>query len=210
MTKSLLLALVAAACLQPVLAHAQAADPEAHYQALLTAAKSGTAPIDWTALRYAYADRPSFFGALDDDDRATMFHAAHDGDWAGTLMAANKALDAAWIDGGAHLMAAVAQTHLGNTDAAAKERALADGIFASIRTGDGLKPETAFTVIAVSEEYDLLDGDMGVTVKSQSLNMANDHQYDVMTVTDADGKEMTYYFNIDREWAAEGRMFGKP
>jgi hypothetical protein len=39
--------------------HAQE-DAEAKYQALLTAAKANPEAADWQALRFAYADRPSF------------------------------------------------------------------------------------------------------------------------------------------------------
>ncbi|MEI9903435.1 MAG: DUF4919 domain-containing protein [Asticcacaulis sp.] len=155
----------------------------------------------------AHADKADFFGTLDDDDRAAMFKAANSGDWAGALAAANKAEDATWFDGGAHFIAGLAQSHLGHADEGAREQAIADAIFASIKTGNGLTADTAFTVVAVSEEYDLLNLGLGDSVKSQALSMAGDHQFDVMTVTDENGKEITYYFNIDREWAAEGRMF---
>lgn len=205
--KRIVLAALAIMALAPLAARADDSDAKAKYDALLAQAKSGAGPVDWAALRYAYADQPDYFGTLDDDDRTTMFDAASRHDWPGALAAALKVEDATWFDGGAHVMAAIAQSHLGHADAAAKEQAMADGIFASIKTGDGLKPETAFTVIAVSEEYDLLAADMNVDVKSQALSHVGDHSYDVMTVADANGKEVTYYFNIDREWAAEGRMF---
>lgn len=66
-------------------AHAGEVDPEARYQTLLAAAKAGQ-PVDWLALRFAYADRPTFsvFGDGLDDVRKRMLAALNAKDYAGT------------------------------------------------------------------------------------------------------------------------------
>ena len=204
--KRLLFALLACAAFQPALAFAADPDPEAAYQALLAAAKSGTGPIDWQALRFAYADRPSYAPDDDTDDRRAMFVAVNAHDWATVLAKANKVLDKNYTDGMAHHSAGAADVALGHPDDGMKERAMAEGIFQSIRTGDGLSFEHAFTVISVAEEYDLL-ATMGVDLDQQALSNSDGHVYDVMTVHDDSGKTVVYYFNIDREWAAETKMF---
>ena len=204
--KRFLFVVLAWAAFQPVVALAADPDPEANYQNLLAAAKSGTGPVDWQALRFAYADRPNYVPDADGDDRRAMFIAANAHDWATVLAKANKVLDENYTDGMAHHSAAAADFSLGHRDEGAKEAAMAEGIFQSIRTGDGLSFEHAFTVISVAEEYDLL-ATMGVDLDQQALSNNDGHVYDVMTVHDDSGKTVVYYFNIDREWAAETKMF---
>ena len=199
---SLAAAVLALACL-PLGAHA-APDAEAQYEALLAAAKSGTAPVDWMALRYADADRPSFTPDVANPDRKAMFQAANAQDWQGALDLANRVIDKDYTDALAHLLASSADRQLGHADDAAHEAATGNGLLASIRTGDGQSFDTAFTVIAVREEYDLLLT-MHLKLTRQGLNLHDGHHYDVMETMNAAGTAVTYYFQIDREWAAENR-----
>ena len=187
--------------LLPLGAHA-APDAEAKYQALLTIAKSGTGPVDWMALRYADADRPGFTPDVPNPDRKAMFQAANAQNWQGALDLANRVIDKDYTDALAHLLASSADRQLGHADDAAREAAIGNGLLASIRTGDGTSFDTAFTVIAVREEYDLLIT-MHLKLTRQGLNAHNGHQYDVMDTMNAAGTAATYYFQIDREWAAE-------
>jgi len=210
--KSFVFALCAGLACLPQLCAAQTADADAQYQTLLTGARAAVdkgESVDWAQLRYAYAERPSFAGSLP-DSRADMFTAAKAGDWAAVEKAAVTELDSAYIDGAAHFLLGAAWAHLppsreGQAEAAQREKAVAMAIIDSMRTGDGLSHEKAFTVIAVSEEYDLL-GSIGVTSETQALDQHDGHMFDVMTTKDKDGKAVVYYFNIDRAWAAEARM----
>lgn len=203
--KRFLVTAMALAAMQAMPVQAQD-DAEAHYQTLLAAAKSGDAPVDWQALRFAYADRKDFDGQFDSPDRRAMFDAAARRDWPASLAAANRVLDKTYVDGMAHFSAGAADLALGHPDDAQREKAMAEGIFASIRTGDGLSFEHAFTVIAIDEEYDLLIT-MGVEPGTQGLVNNGDHTYDVFDTKDTNGKPVRYYFNIDHEWAAETRPF---
>ncbi len=184
--------------------HAPGADAETKYQTLLAAAKAGVGPVDWTALRYADADRPGFVPDRPNLDRNAMFKAMNAKDWQGALDLANRVIDADFTDALAHLVVSAACRQLGRTDESAREGAIASGLLASIRTGDGKSFDTAFTVMAVREEYDLLLT-MHVKLVRQSLNTHDNHQFDVMDTTDPTGAAVTYYFQIDREWAAENR-----
>ena len=205
--KRFLLAVLAFAAAQAAPALAQDADPVAHYNDLLAAAKSGSGPVDWAALRYAYADLPDFDGQFDGADRQLMFAASTRHDWDTVLTIATRILDKNYVDGMAHHAAGAAELSLGRTQDGLRDKAMADAIFASIRTGDGLSYEHAFTVIAIDEEYDLLITMDVPDIGTQSLQQHDGHTYDVFATKDADGNTVTYYFNIDREWAAETRPF---
>jgi hypothetical protein len=88
--------------------------------------------------------------------------------------------------------------------AAQREHDITAGLIKSIMTGDGLTPQTAFTVITVHEEYALFHI-LGLDVTQQALVNENGHGYDLMSTTDSDGKSQDYYFLIDRVLAAEAR-----
>src|SRR5262249_57195281 len=138
-----LLALLAVAIVEasaPRAADAQ--DAEAKYQTMLAAAKANPAATDWQALRSAYADRPSFSPYGEDGaDRKTMRAARATHDWPGLLDAASKVIDVKYIDGEAHLAAAVAYGMLGKSGDSEREMAIAVAIFKSMMgDGDGKSP----------------------------------------------------------------------
>ncbi len=187
------------------------ADAEAKYQALLAAAKAGTGPVDWKALRYADADRPSYVPDAPDPNRVAMIKATDRRDWLAMLDLAQKVIDKNYLDARAHETAAAANEALGHADAAKHELDIAIGLFSSMRTGsgllEGLSYDTAYAVIAVREEYDVLNMRHRI-MQRQRLDMHGGHTYDVLDVTDEAGQSPeTYYFQIDRVWAAETRMF---
>ncbi len=188
-------------------AAAAPADAEAKYQALLAAAKTGTGPVDWTALRYADADRPSYVPDAPDPNRDALIKATNRRDYPAMLDLAQKVIDKEYLDAWAHEMASAAYSAAGRTDESHRELQIAVGLFRSMRTGDGLSYDTAYTVIAVREEYDLLHISH-LVMHQQSLQQHGGHTYDVLQTTDEAGQRpQTYYFQIDRVWAAENRMF---
>jgi hypothetical protein len=204
--KRLILALLAAASLQPVAARADdGADAEAKYQAMLAASKADPAATDWQAFRFAYADRPSFSLFAVDDGLKDIHEARDVEDWPGLLAAAGKVLDINYGDGEAHLQSAVASAVLAKFDDAKRERAIAMAIFKSMRlNGDGKSPEKAFVVISAAEEYELMRAGQ-FRVVNQSLVQEAGHAYDVFEVTKPHGGNITFYFQIDHMMAAKAR-----
>jgi hypothetical protein len=199
-----------------VLALAMAAPParadaaaEAHYRALLAAAKAGRS-VDWRALRLAYADSAEFdlTGSSMEATRKAMYAALNGGDAARALAQAQAILDHEFVNIEAHLAAAKAYRELGQPSAAAQERAIAAGLLQSIQTGDGTSPATAFTPIAIREEY-VLVGARGRRVTRQSLISRDGHSYDVLDTTSDAGDTKSFYFLIDRVLAAEAAAFMK-
>jgi len=191
---------------------AQAADksPEAKYQALLAAAKAGTGPVDWQALRFAYADQPSV-NVMDDGlgaVRKSMMTARQANNFPELLTDAKQIIDKDYVDGLAHLMASVAYAGLKQPADSDRERGIALGLLKSIETGDGLSPAKAFTVINVREEYQLMAA-WGRRVTKQSLISQDGHAYDALDTVDQRGDMARFYFLIDRIMAAERAMMQK-
>jgi hypothetical protein len=89
-------------------------------------------------------------------------------------------------------------------------RFVAVGLVKSIqKSGDGKTCETGWEVAMVEEEYAMLRL-MGLRFKQQALIMGKggSHSCDAMSVTDENGKDVTYYFTIDRVMADEMKMLG--
>jgi hypothetical protein len=207
----LMLALLVATILQSVAALAAGPpDAETKYQKMLAAAKADPGAMDWQALRFAYADRPSFSLLAVDDGRKAIHEARAAHDWEGLLAATSKVMEVNYADGEAHLQSAVAYDLLGKIDGAKREQAIAVAIFKSMMpNGDGKSREHAFVVISVAEEYELMRARRHRVVH-QSLVQAAGHAYDVLDAIGQDGGEtVTFYFQIDRVIAAEARMLGK-
>jgi len=185
-----------------------AAEPnrEVYYQTLLAAAKSGRQPVDWQALRFAYADRPSFdvFGRSLNDIRKRMFEALNAQDYAGALNLARQISDQDFIDIDAHLIAFICLVKTGEQDLAVKERDIGLALVRSIQTGDGRTPETAMPVITVAEEYAYLRAN-GLHSKGQTLIHDGGHSYDLLNTVDRSGQPHPLYFLIDRVVAAEAK-----
>jgi hypothetical protein len=176
------------------------ADPEARYQALLAAAKAAAPNADWTQLRIAYAERPSFRAFAQSGAKRQMFQATSDCKVA--LPAARAVIEEAYVDADAHLVAAFCEEAAGQHAAAQLDRDIGSGLIHSIQTGDGLSPASAFTPIDVDEEYALMRA-LGLKVREQAMIQKDGHAYDALTADNARGQRATYYFLIDRILAAE-------
>lgn len=182
-------------------------DSDARYQTMVAAAKADPNATDWQALRFAFADRPGFMELNRnlENTRKKMITARRSSDFKELLAQANAIIDQDYVDGQAHLLAGGAMAALQQPDAA-RERSIAVAIFKSIQTGDGLTPKTAFTVISVSEEYELMFARQR-RVTGQSLQNVDGHAYDVLSTTGRDGDAVDFYFLIDRVLAAEAKAF---
>jgi hypothetical protein len=153
-------------------------------------------------LRLAYSRRPSFTPYGESEARRKMMAAAQQSDCAGALRAARAVLGEAYVDIDAHMVAAFCEDAAGDKAAAQLDRDIGVGLIASIRTGDGLSPASAFTPIDVGEEYALMRA-LGARVTEQAMIQQGGHAYDALTTTNAKDQKVIYYFLIDRVLAAE-------
>lgn len=179
--------------------------PEARYEAMLAVAKAGK-PVDWRAMRYAYADRPGFnvLGDGLDPVRKQMFSALQAMDYAGAITAAQEVIDKDFVDADAHLVTFLSYVKLGQGQKGFRDRDIGLGLIVSMQTGDGKTPATALTVINVAEEYAYLRA-LSLHPNGQSLIHDGGHSYDVLNVTDQSGQTQSVYFLIDRVVADEAK-----
>ena len=194
-----LIAALILAALSFAIASAGAAET---YEALLARAKSGDPTLDYRALRDAYAASPHYqpYGGDTDDARTTMIKSFNAQDCATALPAADKVLDAIYIT--AHLVNGRCFEMAGDNPKADFHRAIAHGLMDSIvASGDGKTEKTAFLVVTINEEYDVLSA-LRWRLVGQALINDDGHAFDKMEVKSATSAETaTLYFQIDRPMA---------
>lgn len=169
------------------------------YDALVARLKSGDAKIDYTALRNAYAASPKYkpYGGDIDDPRQAMIAAFNKSDCAKAIAEGDKILAVSYVDITTHLVLGRCYEQTNSAAKAEFHRAVAHGLMDSIMaSGDGKTTKTAFIVITVTEEYDVLRASR-LTLKLQSLVQADGHSYDSMQVKTESGTDTTVYFQID-------------
>jgi hypothetical protein len=184
-------------------------DGEKKYRSLLDSVLKGDRTISLADLRMAYAQTSAYspYGS-DKESRQKMFGAVREKKFDKVLETAEEILKDNYVDIYAHFGAFVACRETGKTEKAGFHQYLFEGLLKSITTsGDGKSPETAFVVIAVDEEYAVVDF-LGLQRGSQALVREKKHTFDLLTVTDSQTKkELKLYFNIDLVFAGYGKMF---
>lgn len=192
----LFLALAATLAL-PIPAAAQI--PSSEYATLLASLKAGHSDVDYTRLRLSYIDSPEYKAAKDtSESEKAMWGALGEKDYARALKQAETVLANEYVNIDAHFVAYAADKELGATDQAEFHLTVFRSLLNSIRnSGDGKSTKSAWVVISVHEEYELLRV-LGFQVIGQALLNQHGHSYDEMKVKSSqDGSEQTFYFNVD-------------
>jgi hypothetical protein len=203
-------------CLFPVSGRADSG-PDSRYLLLVDRLKrsesdgtGSTGLIDFRAIRFAYADCENYdpYGTLVELHRVEMLHAYEHRNMQIALDQANRVLARNYSDIGAHVIAELAYTDIHQLAHAAFHRMLAREFLLSIfRSGDGRSPATAYEIVAVPEEYAVLDA-RSLAFISQSYETIDGHHYDKIAASDPiRGGTATLYFNVDRMMVWANQMF---
>jgi uncharacterized protein DUF4919 len=193
-----LLAIPAAAFQADAKAAEPAPSPEREFQSLLERVKKSDTTVDFAAMRKLQTQLASYkpYGA-DVEDHPSKLMSAGKLDQAQSL--AEYVLGMNYLDLEAQMTAAAIAEKRGDAAAAAHHHYVVKGVLDSIfKSGDGNSIETAFVVVALSEEYAVM-GQLGLRVSGQSLlNDGAGHSYDQLTgVNPKTQATQEVYFNID-------------
>jgi hypothetical protein len=173
------------------------------YEAMVARVKAGDVALDYRALRDAYAQSAHYQpeGGDYDEPRTAMLDAFNAQDCVKALAAADKVLNAVFIDITAHIVSGRCFELASDSAKAAFHRTVARGLMASIlASGDGKTPKTAFVVVTISEEYDVLTA-LRLKPTLQALVQDDGHSYDKQDAKSATGETATLFFQIDRPMA---------
>jgi len=181
---------------------ADATTARAKYDDLAAKVKAGDLNVDWKALRLN-ARVGEVYGDYDPYDAAKRSGEAYQkGDYEGALKVAQDTLAHNIADGDAHLAAFSCLQQLGKGSEAEEERKILLAIFDSImKSGDGKSPQTAWFAVGIREEYLVMQFVLEVQFKQQHSWKQDGHFYDVVQVTDKDGKDQVLWFNTDTDIA---------
>ena len=166
--------------------------------------KAGDRTVDFTEVRLAYTETPTYTGPMMGFYRP-LWGTLNSHDFEGALKIADTVLERNYVEPNAHMVAALAHNQLGHREQEQFHRFIAAGLLRSITShGDGKTPETAYQVIDTSEEYALFRS-LNLTPKSQSAGppTSGGPITDRMVVVDSrTNEERVMYFTVDSPGAA--------
>lgn len=175
-------------------------EPKIKYRDYVKRIKAGDTTINYFYFRIAYAKSKDYDPTNTNIVRylSNMYESAKDTSFKEAGLMADKILKKNYAHIGAHLVAAWARGKAGDSLGQQFHRKVAKNLIQSIlATGDGKSMKSAYLVINVSEENDLLNY-LGLKCISQSLYNEGESHFDVLEVVDSEMKDTTViYFNVD-------------
>jgi hypothetical protein len=178
----------------------RAAEPS--YDDYVAQVKAGRIEIDYMAFRLAYAASSKYapYGVVEILSKLKKAYDA--GDCPSAMAHAREVFDVNFVHMEAHKIAAFCLKKAGNEEEARREYAMSLGLFSSVlKSGNGMSPETAFVVIAVDEEYSVLETASLTPVKQALVNHGGS-VFDRFEVKLPDSDQtVTLFFNVDRPHA---------
>ncbi len=180
------------------------------YNDLLAKLKNGDTKIDYTALRTSFAEMNDYsYDGISKEERAKIFKPLNDKNFKEAFKQADKIAEKNYVDANVHYAAYQASKELKDDKNAEFQKAVLIGLLNSIQNGnDGKTAKTAFLPINISEEYNLLNF-LGYKFESQATAEEDGHRFDIMSVVNSKTNDKAkLYFNIDKIWEAETKLFG--
>lgn len=182
---------------------AQERDSDTHYTELLERARKGDVTVDFTDLRMSYAGTTFYAPDMEDHEvQLRMRSAMVAGEFETALAHADTLLGTNYLGMEAHYVCLVAHQELGDQARSDHHAWMVNRLLKSIMaSGDGTTPQTAFVVVSVAEEYDMIQIH-ALQQEEQRMEEIGGIPYDIMTVVDPEtNRKHIFYFDISRPMA---------
>ena len=167
------------------------------YYSLLDSIKNGKSE-DFFTLRMAYT-KTKIYDPYDnkiDGLRKQIRLNIKEKNFNKALEIAKEILEKRYIDIKTHLYCSDIYKQLGDSVKLNYHNGIYNGLLSSIYfSGDGKSPKTAFIVIEISEEYDLLNW-LNLTQSEQYLTIKDGYSFDIIKAFN-ENRETELFFNID-------------
>lgn len=180
------------------------------YDDYIAQVKAGKIEIDYTAFRLAYAASSKYapYGTIEIVSKMKKAYDA--GDCPSAMAHAEEAFEVNFLQMDAHKIAGFCLKKAGNEEEARRHYAMFLGLFSSVlKSGDGLSPQTAFVVIAVDEEYNVLETASFTPVKQERVNHGGSAFDRFEVKLPESDRTATLFFNVDRPHAQLARTLQK-
>jgi hypothetical protein len=166
------------------------------YAQLLAVALNDIHRADFNALRQAYTHTPQYDPYRSGAPDAELVERLGAESWSAAAVRCEQLLAADYLHAPLHLIMAYIYQKLEDEARAEWHLRFARGLIgALLSSGDGRSPETAFKVIAVREEYELLRA-LSLQALQQRLIVHDERYYDVLTVRDVNGVQGEVFFEV--------------
>ena len=174
--------------------------PDLAYSILLEQVKQSDPNVDFTKLRWTYAQTTSYdpYNVDENDLIGSMYDAFDNNDYEQTIELANQILGNNYLLPDPHYVLLQVYEKLGDQQKADFHNYFLRGLISSIsESGDGSSMESAFIIIQFEEEYFLLNI-LGIQNSTSTFKQDdNEISYDVFEGIDKDtNQNATVYFNI--------------
>ncbi len=178
------------------------------YSRLLAMAKSDPMTVDFSAMRRAYVSRPDYSGyiRINEHDHAVQA-AATRGDFVEAERLLERMLDECYVRIHTHVMATVVYDMKGDQRRKAFHQTTYRQIFRAVTAGrNGRSPATAFEVVNIIEEYDMMEA-WQLRRGVQRLMEYGGRTYDVWQVSSRErpAESFDLYFDVTNALAGLDR-----
>ncbi|QXP78849.1 MULTISPECIES: DUF4919 domain-containing protein [Winogradskyella] len=173
---------------------------EDNYSKSVKTLENGNVDIDYKSFRESFIESKQFKIASEKSTELreltkAMYKQMSESEFDSVISSTKKMLSIDYTNMTAHKILRQTYKIVGDTINAEKYKTIQFGLLKSIvNNGDGKSCENGWSVIQVSEEYFILDM-LGMELSKQNLDN-NGGICDRMEVTDENGEEKTYYFEI--------------
>ncbi len=166
------------------------------YAQLLALALNDVQQADFTALREAYTHTAHYDPYRSGEQDAALIALIRAEDWSAAAVRCEHLIAADYLHAPLHLIMTHIFQQLEDETRAGWHLRFARGLIGSLlSSGDGRTLETAFRVITVREEYELLRA-LSLQGLGQQLVTEADRFYDVLRVRDVNGVEGEIFFDV--------------
>ncbi|MNY22379.1 hypothetical protein D3C86_1559860 [compost metagenome] len=172
--------------------------------------ENGDLAIDYTDFRNSFLESKLFAekGTNYDDLKTQVYAAIKTKNYQDIVRATKAMLSIDYTSMFAHKYLQQTYKILGDTANQRKYHDIEFGLLNSIvKSGDGRTCETGWHVTQIEEEYFILMM-IGAQMKSQSISNGGNNTCDRMDVTTEEG-DRTYYFEANKVFEQESKLFGK-
>jgi len=183
-------------------------DKYSHYVQQL---ESGKSDIDYTDFRNSFLDSKQFWKKSGNYDslKRQMFAEIKNENYQGVIKLARAMLSIDYTSLFAHKYLQQTYKILGDTINQKKYHDIEFGLLYSItKSGDGKTCETGWHVTQIEEEYFMIFV-LGSDLQQQSISNSKKNVCDRMVVKTEEGDTKTYYFEANKVFEMEKKMFEK-
>lgn len=173
--------------------------------------ESGKTDIDYVDFRNSFLDSRQFSkkGTNYDSLKKQVYAEIKNKNYQGVINLTKAMLSIDYTSMFAHKYLQQTYKIIGDTTNRNKYHDIEFGLLYSItKSGDGKTCETGWHVVQIEEEYFILNM-VGADLQKQSISNGGKNTCDKMEVKTEEGENKTYYFEANRVFEMESKMFDK-